>query len=486
MKDKKTIKAAVQIACVILVCFTLIFLFFFQPYTGKWNKVKRMVAEADTYEEEKIGGTLNFQCYTNGDVVYNAWLTVVNAFEKASGVKVNLMAGTEVNTKKQTDWQNGNPPDIVSNTGTGFSGFMQIESKSLADLSDFYETARVWGSETLVKDRMNAGKGGDEYKKYFEYFGNEVYLAPYMTATYGMYYNGKLFEDNGLTFPENYEDLKSVSQTALNSLGKAFVSFPGTSAAYLTWGFVVPAVYAQAKEDGNETYFDDFTAGKAYAYDINDERSKPLREVLERYYEYTHERGGRYMADCLGKNHTTVQSELYTNVNLSLANGQWLYSELYNTLKDDDTGFNLKFGSSPLVTSNQSKTAVLLPITLAIAKQAKNKPQAEAFLRFIYRTDVQHVLTAAYGYRSIYEDFDYSKDGDDYSYSAKQIYAELENCELVPVKYSWGSLGEMLNAQLVALCPKASAPGTVATAMSQLKAEADKFTLQVKKMGRTI
>ena len=485
MKGEKT-KAIIQIACVFVVCFTLIFLFFFEPYTGKWDKVKRMDGDTDTYAEEKIGGTLNFQCYTNGDVVYNAWLTVVNAFEKASGVKVNLMAGTEVNTKKQTDWQNGNPPDIVSNTGTGFSGFMQIESKSLADLSGFYETARVWGSETLVKDKMNAGKGDDEYKKYFEYFGDEVYLAPYMTATYGMYYNGKLFEDNGLSFPENYDELKDVSENALNSLGKAFVSFPGTSAAYLTWGFVAPAVYAQAKEDGNESYFDDFTAGKSYAYDINDERSAPLKKVLERYYEYTHLDGGKYMADCLGKNHTTVQSELYTNVNLSLANGQWLYSELYNTLKDDETGFDLKFASSPLVTQSQKKTAVLLPITLAIAEQAANRPQAEAFLRFIYRDDVQHVLTAAYGYRSIYENFDYGKNEEDYSYCAKQIYSELENCELVAVKYSWGSLGEMLNAQLVALCPKASAPGNVASAMEKLKAEAEKFTAQVGKMGRTI
>ena len=485
MRSEKT-KAIIQIACVFVVCFTLIFLFFFEPYTGRWDKIKRMDGDVDTYAEEKLGGTLNFQCYTNGDVVYNAWLTVVNAFEKASGVKVNLMAGTEVNTKKQTDWQNGNPPDIVSNTGTGFSGFMQIESKSLADLSEFYETARVWGSETLVKEKMNGGKGDDEYKKYFEYYGDEVYLAPYMTATYGMYYNGKLFGDNELSFPENYDELKNVSKTAYDKLGKPFVSFPGTSAAYLTWGFFAPAVYAQAKEDGNESYFDDFTAGKAYAYDINDERSAPLRKVLERYYEYTHLDGGRYMADCLGKNHSTIQSELYTNVNLSLANGQWLYSELYNTLKEDDTGFDLKFASSPLVTSSQKKTAVLLPITLAIAEKASNRPQAEAFLRFIYRDDVQHVLTAAYGYRSIYEDFDYDKNAEDYSDSAKQIYSELENSELVTVKYSWGSLGEMLNAQLVALCPKAEAPGDVTSAMSKLKAEAEKFTVQVEKMGRTI
>lgn len=485
MKGEKA-KAIIQIACVFVVCFTLIFLFFFEPYTGKWDKVKRMDGGADTYAEDKLGGTLNFQCYTNGDVVYNAWLTVVNAFEKASGVKVNLMAGTEVNTKKQTDWQNGNPPDVVSNTGTGFSGFMQIESKSLADLSGFYETARVWGSETLVKEKMNSGKGDDEYKKYFEYFGNEVYLAPYMTATYGMYYNGKLFTDSELDFPENYDELKAVSANAYKNLGKSFVSFPGTSAAYLTWGFVVPAVYAQAKADGNESYFNDFTAGKSYAYDINDERSAPLKKVLERYYEYTHLDGGKYMADCLSKNHTTVQSELYTDVNLSLANGQWLYSELYNTLKDDETGFDLKFASSPLVAPSQGKTAVLLPITLAIAEKASNRPQAEAFLRFIYRDDVQRVLTAAYGYRSIYENFDYGKNDEDYSYSAKQIYAELEKCELAAVKYSWGSLGEMLNAQLVALCPKAAAPGNVASAMEKLKAEAEKFTAQVEKMGRTI
>lgn len=486
MKDKTT-KSVFQIVCVFLVCFTLIFLFFYEPYTGEWNKVKRMAESTDTYQEEQLGGELNFQCYTNGDIVENAWLTVVNAFEKASGVRVNLMMGTEVNTKKQTDWQNGNPPDIVSNTGTGFSGFMQIESDSLADLSEFYETSRVWGSETLIKDKMSAGGGEDGYKKYLEYFGDKTYLAPYMTATYGMYYNGKLFGDNGLSFPTDYEELKTVSATAYDSLGgKAFLSFPGTSAAYLTWGFFVPAVYAQAKEDGNEGYFEDFTAGKEYAYDINDERSSPLKKVLERYYEYTHLDDGKFVSDCLSKRHDLVQRELYNDVNMCLANGQWLYSELYTVLKDDDKGFDLRFAASPLITKTQKKTAVLLPITLAKAEKAKNKEQADAFLRFIYRDDVQHVLTAAYGYGSIYEDFDYSKNAEDYSYSAKQIYAELEECELASVRYSWGSLGEMLNAQLIALCPEAYAPADVGAAMSQLKSEAKKFTEQVTKMGRTI
>ncbi len=484
--NKSHIKPILKIVLTCLLCFLLIFLFFFQPFTGKWKKISSFQSDVDTYAEEKIGGTLDFQCYTNGDVVYNAWLSVVNAFERASGVKVNLMAGTEVNTKRQTDWQNGNPPDVVSNTGTGFSGMMQIESQSLADLSGFFETARIWGSETLIKERLSVGGDENSYKDLFEYFGDETYLAPYMTSTYGMFYNGKYYADNNLTYPTNYTQLKSFSEDAYGKTGKPIVSFPGTSAGYLVWGMVVPAVAAEAKAQNNMQYFHDLCAGKEYAYDINDERSTILKTVLERYYEYTHLNDGKYIADCLSKNHTTTQSELYTDKTLSLANGQWLYSELYATLKDDTTGFNLSYAASPLIAEGQKSTVVCLPVTMAIAEKAKNREQAEAFLRFLYRDDIQRILTAAYGYQSIFEDFDYEKNAENYSSSALQIYSVLENCDKVYVRYSWGSLGEMFNAQMVALCPAAAQPNTVVGALAQLKGQAVTFTEYIEKLGRTL
>ncbi len=484
--NKKDIKPIVNIVVTCLLCFLLIFLFFFQPYKGKWKKISSFQSDLDTYAEELVGGTLDFQCYTNGDVVYEAWLSVVGAFEKASGVKVNLMAGTEVNTKRQTDWQNGNPPDVVSNTGTGFSGMMQIESGSLADLSEFFETSRIWGSETLIKDRMSAGGDKDSYKNLFEYFGEKTYLAPYMTSTYGMFYNGKLYKDNGLTYPKNYTELKSFSQAAYAATGTPVISFPGTSAGYLVWGMLVPAIAAEAQAQGNTEYFDDLCAGKAYAYDINDSRSGILKTVLERYYEYTHMEGGKYIADCLSKNHTTTQSELYTGKTLSLANGQWLYSELYATLKDDATGFELSYAPSPLVAEGQKQTVVCLPVTMAIAEKAKNRPQAEAFMRFLYRDDIQRILTAAYGYQSIFNDFDYTKGEEGYSESAKQIYAALSGCEKTYVRYSWGSLGEMFNAQAVALCPASSQPSTVEGAMAQLKGQAATFTTYIENLGRKL
>ncbi len=479
-------KTILKMVLICSLCFLLIFLFFFNPFTGKWKKISSFQTDIDTYAEEKIGGTLDFQCYTNGDVVYEAWLSVVNAFERASGVKVNLMAGTEVNTKRQTDWQNGNPPDIVSNTGTGFSGMMQIESHSLADLSGFFETARIWGSETLIKERMSVGGDENSYKELFEYFGEETYLAPYMTSTYGMFYNGKYFADNNLTYPTNYTELMSFSASAYSATGKPVVSFPGTSAGYLVWGMVIPAVAAEAKAQDNMQYFHDLCAGKEYAYDYNDPRSAILKTVLDRYYEYTHAESGNYIADCLSKNHTTTQSELYTNKNLSLANGQWLYSELYATLKDDTTGFDLSYAASPLIAEGQKSTAVCLPVTMAIAEKAKNREQAEAFLRFLYRDDVQRILTAAYGYQSIFEDFDYAKNEENYSPSALQIYSVLENCDKVYVRYSWGSLGEMFNAQMVSLCPKAAEPTNVQGAMSQLKGQAATFTKYIENLGRTL
>ncbi len=486
MKDKQShVKTVLKMVCACLLCFLLIFLFFFQPFTGKWKKIASFQTDVDTYEEETVGGTLNFQCYTNGDVVYEAWLSVVNAFEKASGVKVNLMAGTEVNTKRQTDWQNGNPPDVVSNTGTGFSAMMQIESSSLADLSEFFETARIWGSETLIKDRMSVGGDADSYKELFEYYGEKTYLAPYMTSTYGMFYNGKYYADNNWSYPTNYTELMSFSSTAYNQTGKAVVSFPGTSAGYLVWGMVMPAVAAEAKAQDNMQYFHDLCAGKEYAYDINDERSTILKTVLQKYYDYTHANGGKYIADCLSKNHTTTQSELYTDKVLSLANGQWLYSELYATLKDDTTGFELSYAASPLIAEGQTSTALCLPVTMAIAEKATNRKQAEAFLRFLYRDDVQRILTAAYGYQSIFDDFDYSKNEENYSASALQTYAVLANCDKVYVRYSWGSLGEMFNAQMVALCPNASGPATVAEAMASLKGQAVTFTKYIENLGRT-
>ena len=80
-------------------------------------------AGAQQVEELKLSGTLKMQVFTNESGAHSeAWTNVITAFEEATGIKVTLIMGSQVNTQYSAAWLAGeSPADIVWIAGNGIA-----------------------------------------------------------------------------------------------------------------------------------------------------------------------------------------------------------------------------------------------------------------------------------------------------------------------------------------------------------------------------
>lgn len=129
----------------------------------------------------------------------DAFMKMVEPFEKATGIEVQYEGTRDLPTLVTTRLEAGNPPDIVALTGIGMM-------KQLAEEGDLVNLANV-----LDMERMNN-----------EYDQTWIDLGTYDEDLYGMYisadikslvwYNPKEFEAKGYEVPTNWEELEALEE----------------------------------------------------------------------------------------------------------------------------------------------------------------------------------------------------------------------------------------------------------------------------------
>ena len=371
-------------------------------------------AGANAVEEEKLSGTLTMQVFTNESGMHSeAWTNVVTAFEESTGVSVTLLMGSQVNTQYSAAWLAGEAPaDIVWIAGNGIADEEMEKSGMFYDLTDFLNTATIYGTDAKIKDKMNM--------KVVEKRDGSIYKTPLMNSTQGMWYDRRMVE----TVPKNFEEFKAVSAD-LSAKGIAGVTYPGMYADYNVWALIMPAVAAYG-----EDFFKDVAMGKPEAF--QDERFKA---VMQRYKEYCD--AGYLLKGSTSADHTTSQLNWLNGKAGFITNGLWLEAEMSDYIPE---GFEMAFCASPLLEKDQKPTLVVHANNLAVSSQTKNLDNALAFLRFIYRDDVQLEYMSKYSYLSALTSLDYedaeltdvARDTLDYFNSGE---VNIVNCNV-----SWSSL----------------------------------------------
>ena len=207
-------------------------------------------AGANAVEEEKLSGTLTMQVFTNESGMHSeAWTNVVTAFEEATGVSVTLLMGSQVNTQYSAAWLAGEAPaDIVWISGNGIADEEMEKSGMFYDLTDFLDTATIYGTDAKIKDKMNM--------KVVEKRKGSIYKTPLMNSTQGMWYDRRMIE----TAPTNFEEFQAVAAD-LSAKGIAGMTYPGMYADYNVWALIMPAVAAYG-----EDFFKDVAKGKPEAF----------------------------------------------------------------------------------------------------------------------------------------------------------------------------------------------------------------------------
>ena len=358
-----------------------------QTSSGKGNTAVSKISSnaqgaaqnAKDFKEKKLKGSLKIQVFINeAQNPSDAWTKVADAFEEITGVNVTLIMGSQVNTQYSARWLAGEAPaDIIWINGNGLPDEQMAKAGVFYDLSDTINKGNVYGATAKIKDLINM--------QVIEKEKGKIFRAPLMISVQGLWYNKNVIK----TAPENYEEFKKVSKKQ-----KCGLTYPGQYADYSTWGLFMPAVAAYG-----QSFFDRVASGKPDAF-----KDKRFKEVLKRYKDYCD--SGLVLTGSSSADHISSQLNWLNGKCGFITNGLWLESEMHDYIPSN---FNMAFMASPFIEKNQKPTIICTSANLAVASKAKNLENAKAFIRFIYRDDVQLAFMGKYSYASALKTVDYSR-----------------------------------------------------------------------------
>ncbi len=371
-------------------------------------------AGAQQVEEPKLSGELKMQVFTNESGAHSeAWTNVVTAFEEATGIKVTLIMGSQVNTQYSAAWLAGeSPADIVWIAGNGIADEEMEKSGMFYDLTDFLAESTIYGTDAKISDKVN--------QAVIKSYEGGIYRAPLMNSTQGMWYDARLIEKPPVNFDEYMQLAEDLEQD-----GIAGMTYPGMYSDYLMWALIMPAVAAYGEE-----FFMQVAAGEPDTF-----LDPRFQAVMERYKQYCD--AGHMLKGSVSADHTTSQLNWLNNKAGFITNGLWLEAEMAEYIP---TGFQMRFCASPLIESSQKPTMVVHGNNLAVSAKTENLENALTFLRFIYRDDVQLEFLSKYSYLSALKDLSY-EDAELTDVARSTLdYFTSDQVDVVNCNVSWSSL----------------------------------------------
>lgn len=166
-------------------------------------------------------------------------------------------------------------------------GYSDLHAKLMAALQtdEIPNIAQAYGNNIMVYKQSdmivqlddyinNADYGVDNFEDIMEgyrvenssYPDGKFYSLPFNKSTEVLYYNKTFFEENGLTAPTTWDELKDVSMAASEVLGKPAFGYDSLQNLFITWTQQAGGQYTNA--DG-EVFFDGPEAREAVQYFVD-------------------------------------------------------------------------------------------------------------------------------------------------------------------------------------------------------------------------
>ncbi len=137
-------------------------------------------------------------------------------------------AGTDrLQEKYQADFVDGNPPDVMDNSGAGnFNNQTLVTEGQLTDLAPLMEAEAFGQPGVVFADSLDAGTQTEGVYNGVQHVLNFVYNMN------GIWHNAALFEENGWEYPTTWDDMFALCQTILDS-GVAPWTYQGQYPQYM-------------------------------------------------------------------------------------------------------------------------------------------------------------------------------------------------------------------------------------------------------------
>lgn len=311
--------------------------------------------------QTKLTGDFEIQYFVGG--YGDKWWKKVIADFKAANPDLNVIedGGPKINDQNKPRWIGGNPPDFVYIDGPNLNDRQMVEDGQLEDLTEWLQTATNIDGDKILDILAQAPQQYD----------GKIYNIPLVLNSWGTFWDKALFKEKGWTEPANFDEFLQVSDKIKTDGITPFIH-TGKYPYYINGAFLYPAIVSNNNDD--YTILQDMAANKIDAY-----KSPAVLAALNQIVQLRDK--GFIDKASIQINHTDSQMLFLQHKDAFIPNGLWLPNEM---AKDVPQGFD--FGFIPSITQKAGGKVVAntSTATVAIAKKAKNKEAAKAFLQFIF------------------------------------------------------------------------------------------------------
>lgn len=294
---------------------------------------------------------------------------LLDEFEKKTNIKVNLqlIPAEQTTTVLQTKLAVEEAPDIIQYNLASATTDLNLERNF--EILD----SEPWASRIVNKDVLSAS--GHIYS----------FHVSQDTGMQGVVYNKDIFEELGLTIPNNYEEFLALCEK-IKASGTTPVFMPFKD----SWAINIwpAAAFADFVSKSDPTYFEELNSNKRKWSDIPE-----FKTFLEQQYEVY--KKGYTNVDVLSDSYDMAVGKFLNKEVAMMFMGDWL---IEGVAKQDP---NMRLGVFPIpAIDNPSLGASPLGGQLFIPKKAKHIEEAKKFLDFMASKEVAQKIVDAKGYVS--------------------------------------------------------------------------------------
>jgi N-acetylglucosamine transport system substrate-binding protein len=310
----------------------------------------------------KLTGDFEIQYFVGG---YGDtwWKKVIADFQALNpDLKIKQDAGPKINEQNKPRWIGGTPPDFVYIDGPELFDKQMVTDAQLEDLTAFIADAKTIDGDKILDLLAQAPQK----------FDGKIYDIPLVLGSWGIYWDKALFKAKGWDAPKDFPSWLAVMDKIKAEGSAAPFIHTGKYPYYINGGVLFPAIVSA--NNGDYKILQDMANNDPEVWK-NPAILKALNQIV------TLRDKGFIDKASSAINHTASQSQFLQHKDAFIPNGLWMPNEM---AKDVPGGFDFGFTTSLTHDAGQKAVAITSTANVAIAKKAKNKEAAKAFLQFIF------------------------------------------------------------------------------------------------------
>ncbi len=309
------------------------------------------------------------------------WKDVCTAFTAQTGIEVKLTAEANLEEVISPAMQGGDYPDVVHLATGRPAGLTEqmIGDNLLTDLTDVLGMT-VPGESKKVSEKISGGF--TETSLTNPYGDGKTYLAPMFYSPCGLFYNAKLFEENGWTVPTTWDEMWTLGDKAAEK-GISLFTYP-------TAGYYDAFMFALIYSIGGAEFFDDVTNYKEGVWET--ENAATLFAILDKLAKYTHP---STPAQANNTDFTKNQLMVMNNSALFMPNGTWIVGEMKDAQASLTNDFAWGMTALPAATAGGAGYSFCWFEQAWIPAEAEDMDEAKQFVAFLYSDKAAEIFAKA-------------------------------------------------------------------------------------------